>query len=251
MAEGGVNGAGTGDMVGPASAVAHNLVSFSNTGGKTGEDSGVSRDQVNFANLVESTSAIDSDADYLKIWKASDTTYHKILARLLGRKLENIILPAQGLWPKKTLGCLPATNLETPTYKRYIAALPFATGAKSYGEIDFFLPWYYSGTPITVCFHWMTTTANAGSVCWGIQGAVFGDGDIIDVADGTAQEISDSSHVTAYAELITEPTGVLTLAGVPAGRKKCILSIYRDPAKDTLVDTAYLTGVYIDYGCLE
>jgi hypothetical protein len=115
------------------------------------------------------------------------------------------------------------------------------------------LPWYYDGGTITARFHWFVPTTTAGAVLWGIQGLVAGDGDSLDSADGTAQEISDATQTTAYDLLITEPTPAVTLAGTPAGAKTCLLTIYRDPddALDTLAETAYLKGIEIRYGCSE
>jgi len=253
FALGGADGAGSGDVTGAAISVTDNFMSFVDTSGKAVKDSGVNANDVNFNNKTESTIDADRDADFIKIWKAVDSNYYKIHPDKIGRKTESIILTAQGIWPRYTLGCVASDNVETTTVKRYISRIGFSNSAKSYAECEFVLPWYYDGGTITARFHWFVTTTTAGNVLWGIQGLVAGDGDSLDAADGTAQEISDATQVTAYDLLITEPTPAITLAGTPAGAKTCLLSIYRDPddALDTLAETVYLKGIEIRYGCLE
>lgn len=253
FAAGGSDGAGSGDFVGPSSAVSDNLVKFSDTSGKAGADSGVNVNDINFYNKTESTIDADRDADFIKIWKAADSSYYKVHPTKIGRKTESIILTAQGIWPIVTEGCLPSTNLETSSWHKYISVVPFAHTAISYAECDFILPWYYDGGTITARFHWFVPTTTAGTVLWGISGDVVGDGDNLDIGNLSGQEISDATHVTAYDLMITEPTPAITLSGTPAGAKTCMLLIYRDPddALDTLAETVYLKGVEIRYGCSE
>lgn len=256
FAAGGADGAGSGDFVGTSSSVTGNLVSFADTSGKAGADSGVNANDINFYNKTESAIDADRDADFIKIWKAADSNYYKVHPTKIGRKTESIILTAQGMWPLYTTGCLPSTNMQTPAWIRYISALPFAHTAKSYAECDFILPWYYDGGTITARFHWFVPTATAGTVLWGITGNAVGDGDSLDCGvpfgDPLNIEISDSTHVTAYDLMITEPVTV-TFGGTPTGSKVCIILIYRDPtdALDTLDETVYLKGIEIQYGCSE
>ncbi len=253
FAEGGANGAGSGDTIGASSAVTGNLFSAADTSGKALADSGINVNDVNFYNAVEASGDSDRDADFIRIWSALDSSYHKIHPTKIGRKTESIKLTAQGIWPRYTNGCVASDNVETTSVKRYIARIGFSDSAKSYAECEFVLPWYYDGGAITARFHWFVPTTTAGTVLWGIQGLVAGDGDSLDAADGTAQEISDATQITAYDLLITEPTPAVTLSGTPAGAKTCLLTIYRDPddALDTLAETVYLKGIEIRYGCSE
>lgn len=253
FAGGGADGAGSGDVTGASSAVTGNLFSAADTTGKALADSGINVNDINFYNKTESAIAADRDGDFIKIWKAADSNYYKVRPDKLGRLTESIILTAQGIWPRYTDGCNASTNVETTSQKRYISALPFPDGSKTYAEIEFILPWYYDGSTITARFHWYVPTATAGTVLWGIQGLVCGDGDSLDGADGTTQEISDATQTTAYDLLISEPTPAITLGGTPAGAKSCLITIYRDPADalDNLAETAYLKAIEIRYGCSE
>lgn len=253
FASGGADGAGSGDFTGTSSSVTGNFVSFADAGGKAGADSGVNANDVNFYNKTESAIAADRDADFLKIWKAADSSYYKVHPTKLGRLTESIILTAQGMWPRNTAGCDTPDQVELTSTKRYISRIGFPSTGKTYAEIEFALPWYYDGGTITARFHWFVPTSTAGAVVWGIQGYVAGDGDALDTADGTAQEVTDSTASTAYDLLISSVTSAVTLAGTPAGAKLCLLTVYRDPddASDTLAETAYLKAIEIRYGCSE
>lgn len=174
--EGDNDGAGAGDVVGPASSVTGNLAVFQDTGGKEIEDSLIAQSAINFNGLAESTSALDPDGDFVKIYQIATGLYKKVHTQLFGRKTESIILTAQGIWPTYTNGCLPSTNLQLPTaWWRYVSAIPFADGAISYAECDFVLPWYYDGGPITARFHWFVPTTGAGTVIWIIAGQTYGE----------------------------------------------------------------------------
>jgi len=113
------------------------------------------------------------------------------------------------------------------------------------------MPLDYDGGTITAKFYWThpATTVNF-KVSWGLQGVATGDGDTLDVAQGTAVYANDEGGTTS--DNYTSPaTSAITIAGTPAAGKLINFRVLRkadDGTNDTLAVDAYLIGVLIEYG---
>jgi hypothetical protein len=252
FSEGGADGAGGGDVVGSTTSTTNDIAIFASSSGKSIKSVGINYSEIRFYSLTEGT-AIDRDADYIKVYDASALSYRKVHPTLIGRRTESIILTAQGIWPTATSGCQNSDYVALTTNHYNISRMGFAHTAKSYAEVEFALPWYYDGGTITARFYWFVPTTSSGSVVWGLGGRAIGDSDNLDQLSGTTKTVVDSTHNTAYDLMITEYTAAITLGGTPAGGKLAMIAIYRDPTStsDTLSETVYLKAIEIRYGCSE
>ena len=159
-------------------------------------------------------------------------------------------LSGAGGWPSTTSGCAQPTQTELATNKVNFKSLDFDPATQEYGEWAFALPSDYGGGTITAQFFWLANDATTNAVIWGLQARCFGDGDALDAAYGTAQEVTDANASTANQVRISTATAAITIAGTPAAGKSIQWRVYRKAAdgSDTLTVDAKLLGVQITYG---
>jgi hypothetical protein len=160
------------------------------------------------------------------------------------------ILLGAAMWASATSGASNSGAVEMTTNKNNHSFMDFSdSGGKLYAEIVFPMPADYNGGTITAVFHWTANSTSTNSVVWGIQGVSRADDDALDVAFGTAQEVSDANKATAYDLNVTSATPAITLSGTPVAGEVVNWRIYRDSANgsDTLAATARLIAVVINY----
>jgi hypothetical protein len=110
------------------------------------------------------------------------------------------------------------------------------------------MPSDYNGGTITAIFYWVAGTASTNSVRWGLQARSYADGDAIDQAFGTAQEVTDANQANDDVN-ISAATPAITIGGTPAAHNFVQFRAYRNPANaaDTLAATAELLAIKITY----
>ena len=161
------------------------------------------------------------------------------------RSISSVIeLSGAGFWPSTTSGCVGAAQTELGTNKVNYKCVSFVKSVTTYAEVEIpAMPSDWDSGSLTAVFAWNGgADTSTNSVIWGIQGRCYGDGDALDQAMGTAQEVTDNNASTANQERISAATAAITLAGTPAPGKKAHIRIYRKGASDTMANTAYLDG---------
>jgi hypothetical protein len=112
------------------------------------------------------------------------------------------------------------------------------------------MPDDYDGGTVTAIFYWLHTGGTAFKVSWGLQAVATGDGDPLDVPQGTAIYANDEGG-TPNDDYHSPETAEITIAGTPAAGKLIQFRVSRkadDGTNDTLDADAYLIGVLIKYG---
>ena len=104
-----------------------------------------------------------------------------------------------------------------------------------HAQLETFMPKSYNGGTVKYRVHWECSGSSSGDAVFGLQGASLADNETIDVAYGTAVEITDS-HNGAGKRMVTAWSGDVTFSGSPAGGEAVSLQFYRkaDNAADTL-----------------
>jgi hypothetical protein len=157
--------------------------------------------------------------------------------------------PLNGV-PSLTQGAT-ASKIQMPTNKQNIEYASFlASGSPSYFEWSFSLPSDYNGGALTPVFTWFTTASavSGSNVVWGLQGRAYGDGDNLDSAWGSAQEIMDTTTSASYINRISASASPVILSGSPAAGQLAQIRAYRKGiAPDNLSATAFLVGVQVNY----
>ena len=111
----------------------------------------------------------------------------------------HILFSGASIVPSNTNGCTPPTKIESATNKQNLMLPTFDYNTNQYGEWT--LPYFpddYNGGTVTAKFIWTHNAQSAlgNSVVWGFQARAYADGDAIDGAWGTAQEVSDQPHAS-------------------------------------------------------
>jgi hypothetical protein len=167
----------------------------------------------------------------------------------LERQTGQLFLSASGGWPSTTSGCAANAKSELATYKQNVYSLDFDASTEEYAEWTVAMPSDWNAGTITAIFYWThgATTTNF-AVIWGLQGGSYGNDDSIDLAWGTAQEVTDTGGTTNDV-YISGSTAAITLANTPAANEFVQLRVYRKAAAagDTLAVDAKLLGVMVTY----
>jgi len=162
-----------------------------------------------------------------------------------------IYVPASAMYPSTTAGCAALTQVETSTNKVNIKVLDFdgAGTSKEYAEYGIPSPKYWDASTVTAQFVWYAT-AGSGTVNWELSGGSFSDGDALDTAYGTLQEVTDTLLSTGQVH-ISAITSAITIAGTPTAGDWVQFRVARDPANDTNTSDARLMGVIIRFGVAQ
>ena len=153
--------------------------------------------------------------------------------------------------PSTTNGCTPPAKINFATNGQDLMLPSFIETSKQYIQWTLpYLPDDYGGGTMTAKFIWTSNNASANSVVWGIAARAYADGDQVDGAWGTAQEVTDTPHASlTWTVRVTSATAAITIANTPAAGKMCQFRAYRDGAAvaDTYGVPSYLIGVALTY----
>lgn len=169
-------------------------------------------------------------------------------ARLFSGISANIILFGASGVCSTTDGATTPVKIEMATNKENLFYPSFPTALKKYLEWDFVMPDDYNGGTVTCEFFWTANSVSTNSVVWGMQARAFADGDVIDQALGTTQEVTDANVATAYTDRKSAATAALTIAGTPVAGQSVRFRAYRlGSGADNLAASALLKAVRINY----
>ncbi len=158
-------------------------------------------------------------------------------------------MTAGGGWPSVTSGANPPTITQTTTNAVNFYYIGFPDGASAtFANWAMPMPSDYNGGTITAVFYWVAGTASTNSVRWGLAARAYADGDAIDQAFGTQQQVTDANQANDDVN-ISAPTPAITIGGTPAAGNFVQFRANRNPADgaDTLAATAELLAIRITY----
>ena len=157
--------------------------------------------------------------------------------------IQELFIPIGAFRPHVSSGCSPIEDL-TLAVNRYVAACAFSPTTLQLATISFTLPKAWNRGTITFQPYWVNMAGGSGGVVWGCQAVAYGDGETMDTAVGTAQEVTDTA-LGAEVLAIGPESLALTIAGTPQINDLIRLDVYRSPANagDTYAANAYLIGI--------
>jgi hypothetical protein len=160
-----------------------------------------------------------------------------------------IDLTAAGGLPSLTNGASGPNSNNFSSNAVDLFSLDFDPSTEQYAQWCFVMPSDWDGGTITARFVWLADDATTNAVIWGVQGRAYGDGDAIDQAWGTAQEVSDANGGTANQVRISGASSAMTFAGTPAASEVVAVRVYRKAADagDSLSVSAALLHVLLTY----
>jgi hypothetical protein len=156
----------------------------------------------------------------------------------------DVAFPAGAMCPRTTNGAVYGV-LDMGAGKPEVPYFAFDSASTKNVTINWEPPKSWNEGTVTAIFKWThpATVTNFG-VTWGIRGGAFSDGDTLNTAFGTEQEVSDTGGTTSTL-YVTAATAAMTIANTPATRDNIQFEVYRDyaDAGDTMGVDAYLISV--------
>ena len=159
---------------------------------------------------------------------------------------ETIWVPASAMYASTTNGAAPA-QVETTALRPDMKVMDFADSADDHAQFSVAFPKSWNEGTVTYQCYWTPSTTNTGNCIFGLQGVACGDSDTIDVAFGTAVNVTDAGIGTVEDQQVTAESSAVTIAGSPAVDQQTYFQIFRDAnaGGDTYTGVARLLGIKI------
>jgi len=159
---------------------------------------------------------------------------------------ETMWVPASAMYATTTNGA-EATQVETTALRPDMKVMDFADSADDHAQFSVAFPKSWNEGTVTYQCFWTPSTTNTGNCVFGLQGVAVGNGDTIDVAYGTAINITDAGIGTVEDQQVSSVSSAVTIAGSPAVDQQTYFQIFRDAnaGADTYTGVARLLGIKI------
>ena len=161
---------------------------------------------------------------------------------------ETIWIPAAAMYAATTNGA-DAEQVETTATRPDMKVFDFDASTKQYTQFTIAMPKSWNEGTLTYQVYWAPSTTNTGNCIFGLQAVACADSDTIDVAYGTAIEVTDAGIGTVEDQQITSESSAMTVAGSPAAGEQTYFQLYRDAAdgSDTFTGETRVLGVKVFY----
>jgi hypothetical protein len=156
---------------------------------------------------------------------------------------ETMWVPATAMYGATTNGA-DAQQVETTATRPDMKVLDFDASTAEYAQFSVAFPKSWNAGTVTYQVYWTPGSTNTGNCIFGLQGVSCGDSDTIDVAYGTAVEVTDAGIGTVEDQQITAESGAVTITAAAAG-EQTYFQLYRDAAdgSDTFSADARVLGI--------
>jgi hypothetical protein len=162
--------------------------------------------------------------------------------------LETMWVPASAMYATTT-NPAEAAQVETTALRPDMKVFDFADTADDFVQFSVAMSKSWNLGVVTYQVFWTPSTTNTGNCIFGLQGVACGDSDTIDIAFGTAVDITDAGIGTVEDQQVSPVSGDVTIAGSPADNQQTYFQLYRDAnaGGDTYTGVARVLGVKIFY----
>jgi hypothetical protein len=159
---------------------------------------------------------------------------------------ETMWVPASAMYPSTTNGADPQ-QVQTQALRPDMKVLDFDPSTTQFAQFSVAFPKSWNEGTITYQTFWTPSTTNTGNCLWGLQGVAVGDGDQINIAQGTTINITDAGIGTVQDLQVSSVSSAVTIAGSPAVDQQVFFQIFRsaDSGSDTFTGDARLLGIKI------
>ena len=159
---------------------------------------------------------------------------------------ETMWVPAAAMYGATTNGA-DAQQVETTATRPDMKVLDFDAGTNEFAQFSVAFPKSWNEGTITYQVFWTPSNTNTGNCIFRLSGVSVGDGDTIDVAYGTNQDITDAGIGTVEDQQVSGVSPAVTIAGSPAVDQLCYLQLQRDATAgaDTFTGDARVLGIKI------
>ena len=157
---------------------------------------------------------------------------------------ETIWVPAAAMYGPTT-NPADAAQVETTATRPDLKVFDFDASTKQYTQFTIAMPKSWNEGTITYQAYWSPSTTNTGNAIFGLQAVAVADNDTIDVAYGTAINVTDAGIGTVEDQQITGESSAMTVAGSPAAGEQTYFQFFRDAAdgSDTFTGECRVLGI--------
>ena len=161
---------------------------------------------------------------------------------------ETMWVPAAAMYGPTT-NPADSAQVETTATRPDLKVWDFDASTQQYTQFTVAMPKSWNEGTVTYQVYWSPSTTNTGNCIFGLQGVACADSDTIDVAYGTAIEVTDAGIGTVEDQQIAAESSAMTVAGSPAAGEQTYFQLYRKAADggDTFTGEARVLGVKIFY----
>ena len=173
--------------------------------------------------------------------KATDAGDNSSAIKIAGK--ETMWVPASAMYGATTNGA-DAQQVETTATRPDMKVLDFDAGTDEFAQFSVAFPKSWNAGTVTYQVYWTPGSTNTGNCIFGVQGVSCGDSDTIDVAFGTAVEVTDAGIGTVEDQQITSESSAVTISNAGDG-EQTYFQLYRDAAdgSDTFTADARVLGL--------
>jgi len=159
---------------------------------------------------------------------------------------ETIWVPSGAMYGATT-NPADAQQVETTATRPDMKVLDFDKDTDEFAQFSIAMPKSWNEGTLTYQVYWSPGSTNTGDCIFGLQAVACADNDTIDVAYGTAVNVTDAGIGTVEDQQISSESGAVTVAGSPAAGELTYFQLFRDAnaGGDTFTADARVLGVKI------
>ena len=159
---------------------------------------------------------------------------------------ETMWVPAAAMYGATT-NPADAQQVETTAVRPDMKVLDFDASTDEFAQFSVAFPKSWNEGTITYQVYWTPASTNTGDCIFGLQGVSCGDNDTIDVAYGTAINVTDAGIGTVEDQQVSAESSAVTIAGSPAVDQLTYFQLFRDAnaGGDTFSADARVLGIKI------
>jgi len=157
---------------------------------------------------------------------------------------ETMWVPASAMYGATT-NPAAAEQVETTATRPDMKVLDFDAGTDEFAQFSVAFPKSWNEGTVTYQVYWTPASTNTGDCIFGLQGVSCGDSDTIDIAYGTAINITDAGIGTVEDQQVSAESSAVTIAGSPAVDQLTYFQLFRDAnaGGDTFSADARVLGI--------
>ena len=176
--------------------------------------------------------------------QAEDSGGNVSAVKIAGK--ETMWVPASAMYGATT-NPADAQQVETTATRPDMKVLDFDKDTDEFAQFSVAMPKSWNEGTLTYQVYWTPGSTNTGDCIFGLQAVACGDSDTIDVAYGTAVEVTDAGIGTVEDQQISSESGAVTVAGSPAAGELTYFQLFRNAndGSDTFTADARVLGVKI------
>ena len=157
---------------------------------------------------------------------------------------ETMWVPAAAMYGATT-NPAAAEQVETTATRPDMKVLDFDASTDEFAQFSVAFPKSWNEGTVTYQVYWTPGSTNTGNCIFGLQGVSCGDSDTIDVAYGTAINVTDAGIGTVEDQQVSAESSAVTIAGSPAVDQLTYFQLFRDAnaGGDTFSADARVLGI--------